>query len=123
MTLASTVQSSAYRAVKTYGAKGTLTQITNGVYNPATGTTSPVTVIANVSALMDATSLKTLGFKFGDGLIQSGDIQATIAAKGLPFVPGLGNVLAVPQGTFTVRDSRPEWIGADAVIYNLLVRR
>ena len=105
-----------------FGAAGTLTQATPGAFDPATGTASETTVTANVNAVMDA-ALKILGFKFSPDLIQSGDIMATISAKGLPFIPAPGDVLVVPQGTFVVKETRPTWVGSTAVAYELLVRK
>ncbi len=123
MSLATVLQDSAARAFKIKGlsAPGTLTQTTPGTFDPATGTSPETSVTANVNAVMDA-SLKIPGFKFSPDLIQSGDIMATIPAKGLTFVPAPGDRLVVPQGTFAVKEVKPTWAGSVAVLYEMLVR-
>lgn len=123
MSLATTLQDSAARAFKIKGlsAPGTLTQTTPGAFDPATGTSTNTTVTANVNVVLDS-ALRVLGFKFSPDLIQSGDIMATIPAKGLPFVPAPGDKLVVPQGTFAVKEVKPTWAGSVSVLYEMLVR-
>lgn len=119
MSLAATLQKTAQKALKSYGAKGTLTHTTPGAYDPATGTTSNVQAVTPCSALLDASSLKTLGFKFGDGLVQAGDIMATVSG----VVPVPGDVLAVAIGSFSVKDVRPQYLNADVVMCQCLIGR
>ena len=119
MSLAATLQKTAQKALKSYGAKGTLTHTTPGAYDPATGTTSNVQTVTPCSALLDSSSLKTLGFKFGDGMVQAGDIMATVSG----VVPVPGDVLAVAIGQFNVIDVRPQYVGSDVVMAQCLVRR
>lgn len=124
MSLAATLQKTATRALKSYGAKGTLTHTASVTYDPATGTTTVgVTTITPVSALLDAPSLKTLGFRFGDGLVQAGDFAATVS--GIVPVPGDAlTVLSGPYaGPYTIKDVRPEFAGPDVVMCQCLVRR
>ena len=120
MSLASTVTKSAARAVKAYGAKGTLTHVTPGGYDPTTGTTTgAVTTVTPCSAVLDSTSLKTLGYKFGDGLVQAGDVLALVAG----ILPVAGDILAVATGSFVVISSRPTFLGDAVVVTDCLVRR
>ena len=123
MSLATTLQDSAARAFKIKGlsAPGTLTQTTLGTFDPATGTSPNTSTTANVNVVLDS-ALRVLGFKFSPDLIQSGDIMATIPAKGLPFVPAPGDKLVIPQGTFAVKEVKPTWAGSVAVLYEMLVR-
>ena len=102
-------------------APGTLTQTTLGTFDPATGTSPNTSTTANVNVVLDS-ALRVLGFKFSPDLIQSGDIMATIPAKGLPFVPAPGDRLVVPQGTFAVKEVKPTWAGSTPVLYEMLVR-
>lgn len=123
MTLATTLQATAVRALKAYGALGTLTRVTEGTFDPSTGTSSAgTTLTAQVPAMLDASSFRTLGFKFGEALVQGGDLMATVAG-GLTFEPAPGDTLTVPQGVFSVVATRPAYLGADAVTWELLVRR
>lgn len=119
MSLASTVQVSALRALRTYGAAGTLTHVTPGVFDPATGTVASTTTVTAVRALLDQTSLKTLGFRFGEGMVQAGDMQATVAG----VVPLPGDVLTLALGVFVVIDVRSDFVGDQAVMSSCLVRK
>ena len=94
---------------------------TLGTFAPATGTSPNTSTTANVNVVLDS-ALRVLGFKFSPDLIQSGDIMATIPAKGLPFVPAPGDKLVIPQGTFAVKEVKPTWAGSVAVLYEMLVR-
>lgn len=118
MSLAGTVLASASRALKTYGAKGTLAHSVAGPYDPATGGTSVVTSYRNVNALLDASSLAGLGYKFGQDLVQAGDLKATITGTA-----EVGDVLTLAAGTFTVKAVQPSYVGDVVVTSDLLVRR
>ena len=64
-----------------------------------------------------------LGFKFGHDLIQGGEIQATIPAKGLAITPAPGDKLTVGAVTYSVVDVRPIYVMDQVATYELLVRR
>ena len=122
MSLAKIASSAALRALKTYGAPATLTRVVPGAYDPATGgVTAGTTTTCNTSAVLDATA-KSLGFKFGEGLIQAGASMATLTAKGLTFTPAPGDKFTVGAIAYVVIAVRPVWAGATAVLYELLVR-
>lgn len=118
MSLASTVQRSAAKALKSYGAPGTLTRVVPGAYDPVTGGSTQSTTSIPVSALLDASSLQGLGFKFGPDLVQGGDLKATLSAEAVA-----GDSLTVAGGTFQVIAVRPSYVGATAVLWEALVRR
>lgn len=124
MSLDTVVQRAVATAYKLKGitTPAVLTQITPGVFDPATGTSVDTTATANVNVVLDS-ALRVLGFKFSPDLIQSGDIMATIPSKGLTFTPMPGDTLVVPQGTFIVKEVKPTWAGSAAVLYELLVRK
>ncbi len=122
--LESLVLNQAYAVMKRYGAKAMLTRTTLGAYDPESGTTGTgTTQSSGTFAILDATSLQALGFKFGNGLVRTGDLMATIPAKGLAFEPLALDGLTLPMGVFTVVDVRPTYAGATPVTYALLVRR
>ena len=104
-------------------AAATLTRTVPGAYNPTTGGNGAATVTnASVKATLDASGTKKLGFKFGEGLVQAGDIMATIPAKGLPFTPQPGDKFTLGSA-YTVAAVQPTWVGAVPVLYDLLVRK
>jgi hypothetical protein len=59
---------------------------------------------------------------FGDGLIQGGEQLATIAAKGLGFVPVPGADLTIGSNVWYVAAVMPVYVQGVAVTYQLLVR-
>lgn len=103
-------------------AAGTLTRKTPGTYDPATGTSSVTTTTSACKAVLDATSIRSLGFKFGEGLVQAGDLMATIPSKGLAFNPAAGDTLTLTVGTFTLVSVSPTYAGSVPVMFACLVR-
>jgi len=105
-------------------APATLTRTVPGAYDPVTGTNGAPTVTnCATSAVLDSSSLKTLGFVFGDGLVQGGDIGAMIPAKGLTFDPAPGDTLTVLGWAYVVIAVQPTFAGAVPVFHKLLVRK
>ena len=105
------------------GALCTLRRSTPGVYNPATGTATTSLSTCPTYAVLDASILQTLGFKFGAGLVQGGDIKALISAKGLTFTPAPGDNLQMGAVTYKVIAVAPTYVMDQAVVFDLLVRR
>jgi len=104
-------------------APAVLSRITPGAYDPATGTNAAgTTQTCPCLAVLDA-SQKGLGYVFGDGLVQSGDLSALIPAKGLTFDPAPGDSLAVAGSAFSVIGVVPTFSGATPVLFKMLVRR
>lgn len=122
MSLATLAQNQAAMAINRYGAIATLAQVTPGTYDPSTGTTPDSTVTTPTRAILDASSLAGLGAKFGADLVRSGDLKATIPAKGLTSDPKGGDQLTVRGSTLAVVAVRPLFVGASPVTYELLVR-
>ena len=118
MSLAGTVQNAAARALKAYGASGTLTHTVPGAYDPTTGGTTASTTTRSVNALLDASSLVGLGHKFGQDLVQAGDLKATITGTA-----EAGDVLTISLGAFTVKAVQPVYVRDVAVMSECLVRR
>ena len=86
---------------------------------PGTGEVVGVTTTYPVNALLDADKSSSLGFQFGDGLVQAGDIKATIAG----VKPLLGDVLTVGGTPYTVKAVRPSYVMATEVTWECLVSR
>lgn len=126
MSLATLAQNQAANAIRRYGMPGTLTRTTLGTFDPATGTSASSSVSVPIKATQGATNIKSLGFKFGEGLVQTGDFALDIPAKGLPFVPKAGDAVAITSGdlagAYKVVDNKPTVVGRLAAIHSLLVR-
>lgn len=94
-----------------------------GAYDPVTGTATVVETAFTVSVLLDASGVQTLGFKFGVGSINAGDLEATVAAEGLPVTPIPGDVLKVGGDALQVVKVQTTPSIKNPVIHSLLVRR
>jgi hypothetical protein len=105
-------------------ASGTLTKTTRGLEDPATGQATTTTQTASVLCMKDATSMRGLGFKYGEDLVKGGDIDISVPAKGLSFAPEPGCLLTTGGDTFRVISVRPTFgPGNTPVLYGLLVRQ
>lgn len=103
-------------------AEATLTRYTPGVYVPATGTNATgTTTTCSCLTVMDGEA--PLGFKFGYGLVQEGDLMALIPAKGLTFNPLPLDTLTVLAATFTIVSVHVVYAGSVPVLFSCLVRR
>jgi len=122
MSLATDLQSIAGSAIKSYGAAGTLTHSTPGVYDPVTGGSTPTVATSACVGIIDASSFATLGFKFGADLVRSGDYKVTVPNKGLTFAPTQGDGLSIASRVGTVIAIQPVYVMDQVVTYELLVR-
>ena len=122
MNLATMAQGQPYAALLRYGAPAVLTVVTSGAYNPATGTGVGTTQAYTTRALLDATTLKTLGMQFGEDLVRTGDLKATIPAKGLAADPKPGDLLSCRGIGYTVVGVRPQFLADKPIAFELLVR-
>jgi len=114
MSLATVVANAAKRAVKSWGAPGTLTHATPGSYDTNTGGVSVSTSTTSVRAVLDGAVNK-----FNPELVRSGDMRALLAG----VTPAEGDVLTLAAGTFTVIEVRPTYVQATQVMAECLVRR
>lgn len=108
-----------------FAVAGTITQNSAGAYNPATGQQSGRTpTVTPIVVALSATSMKTLGFKYGQqGLIQVGDIEAFLPAKGITIEVMPGDVVSAGGTNYRIVLVRPEFTGATPVFYSCVVRK
>lgn len=105
-------------------ASATITRTVAGAYDPVTGGPTPgSSTTLSTKAVLDSTSLRTLGFRYGEGLVQTGDMEAMIPAAGLTFDPAAGDSLTVGGVAYVVIAARPTYEGSTPVLWQLLVRR
>jgi hypothetical protein len=78
---------------------------------------------SSTRALLEGASPVALGFKFGPDLVQTGDLLATIANDRLEFSPVPGDTLTVDSVVYQIIGTRPLYVGASAVMWDLLVRK
>jgi len=105
-------------ALKDAGAPVTITHVVVGTGPDDSGdTTLPVSTFGT----LDASSLKGLGFQFGDGLVQVGDHKLKVPG-GLGFVPAAGDKVNVLGANWRVVANQPTYYADTAVAFDLLVR-
>lgn len=120
--LDTTARNTASRLLAKFGKAMTLTRAA-GTYDLATGTTTPGTPqTASVNGYPDATYRK-LGQTYGAELVQAGDLDVMVAAKGLAFTPAPGDQLSWGSEVYKVQQVKPTYSGEQVALYNLLVRR
>jgi hypothetical protein len=124
MSTASLVLNQTYAALRKYGAKAILSRVeTSGEPDPVTGDALATETTCQTFAVLDGSSQKGLGFKFGESLVQGGDMQVTIPAKGMSFEPKASDTFTVLSKVHKVVDVRPTYVGDVPVKFDLLIRR
>jgi len=120
--LDSTALNTASRLMAKFGKAMTLTR-RPGTYDPTTGMVSDTAPqVVTLNGLPDSTYRK-LGQTYGSELIQSGDLDVLVAAKGLTLTPAPGDELSWGPEIYKVQLVKPTYSGEQVATYNLLVRR
>jgi hypothetical protein len=102
------------------GASVTLTTVTPGTYNPATGTATPATTTATVDAIIEDFK----GWELANGLVQVGDKKVSIAASVLSAAPTPGDTVQIGAGlAYTVVSVSTTEAGGVPILYVLTCRR
>ena len=113
----------AFDGLADLAASATLTRTTPGAYDPATGTNATgTTTVCPCKAVLDASSSGALGFKFGTGLVQTGDVLAYVPARDLTFTPASGDKLTIAGTVYSVIANQPTYGAATPLLHSLLVR-
>lgn len=129
MSLAGALRDQAYAQIARFGVSISIARTVPGTFDPATGTTGTgTTTTAPVSALVSQASAGTIqsfDVRMEAGTLIESNIRAlTIPAKGLPFVPGPGDVVAGLEGsTWVVLGCTPTSVMGSDVTYAVTVRR
>lgn len=97
----------------------TLTSVTAGSYDPATGTTTPTTSTTSVRAVVEDYK----GLALLNGLIQAGDKKVTIAGANVATAPKPTDSVTVGGVTYAVISVATTQPGSAAVIYELQCRK
>lgn len=116
-------RAAAANAIGQYGKSVVYRAMTQGAYNTATGTAPQSSVDTPCRGVVDTQSLRTLGFKFGEGMVQNGDVLVLVAAAALPSTPAPGDRVTIDSFDWTVVANRPTWSGDQIALHELLVRR
>lgn len=127
MSLATTLQATAARAMKQNGTPITIVRNTPGVYDPATGTTGAgVRLESPTYAVVTPASggtIQAFDIRFQNGTLIETNLRALqVAASGLAFSPKPGDVVEGLEGqTWTILGVTPEGVMGQAVLYKMTV--
>lgn len=113
-------RSAAASAIGSYGKAMTFLAVTQGAYSVATGTAAQSSVDTACRGVVDGSRL---GFKFGEGMVQAGDLSVLLAASSLPSTPAPGDLLTIDGHNWHVVANRPTWSGDQIALHEVLVRR
>lgn len=105
-----------------YGKSVTLTSVTNGAYNPATGTSAKTTATSTVKAIVEDYSLHSSGVRFQTGLIKAGDKKVTIAALGIITKPKPSDTITIDTVAWNIVRVVETWSGEQIAVYECQLR-
>lgn len=109
------------RLIDKYGKSVTLTSVTNGAYNPATGTSAKTTATSTVKAIVEDYSLHSSGVGFQTGLIKAGDKKVTIAALGITK-PKPSDTVTIDAVVWNIVRVVETWSGEQIAVYECQLR-
>lgn len=107
------------RLLEKYGKPCTITRVTEGTYDPATGSISAESVVTSTPfALIEDYK----GIDFISGMIEKTDRKVTIPAKGQDE-PAPNDRLSIDGVTYSVISVGVVWSGEQAALYVMQVRK
>lgn len=115
MTLDVKARATALRLIAKFGKAVSYVSVTDGAYDPETGSVTPVETANSIKALIESYSLRGDGFT--SGLIREGDRKITFAASGIAFTPKAGDKVTFDSETFAVLNVGPTYSGELVAIY------
>jgi hypothetical protein len=117
MSLASSLQKVANKAIKRLGGEITLRFVAVGDYNPLTGTASETITTSTVKGILEGISANEV-----DDLVRADDKRLTIAASSIDAAPGPDDKIVI--GSVTHQIVRMETIEQDntAIVYVFILR-
>lgn len=115
MTLDVKARATALRLIAKLGKAVSYVSVTDGVYDPATGSVVPTEAASSIKAVIE--SYKMMGDGFTSGLIRESDRKITFAASGITFTPKTGDKVTFDTETFAVLSVDPTYSGDLVAIY------
>jgi hypothetical protein len=117
MSLAGPLAKVASKLMLRFGGAVTFRRVTNGVYNPTTGTiTEGITDTAIKGVLEDVVSREVAG------LVRAGDKKLTIAANDLPVVPTIADQILLNTRKLQIIEVRTIEQDNTPITYELILR-
>lgn len=112
-------RSLATELINKYGKSITLTSVTTGTYNPATGSVTNTTSAVTVKAIVEDYNYRDSGVGFTEGLIKIGDKKFTVAAIDLSVAPKPGDTITLGSSTYSVIRVIETWSGEQIASYEI----
>ena len=115
---------SAESILRAKGAAMTLRVVSEGTYDPSTGTASGVTTTDTTCyGIMKTPSVQDAGQAYDDGsMVLAADMIATIGAHGLTAAPTPGNILVIGGDAWTIKRVKPLAPANVAILYSCFIR-
>lgn len=115
----------ALRLIAQFGQTATLTETTEGEYDPVTGIgTDPVTLTQSGQAILLDYTVQEAGIINASGsLVQQGDKKIMLAAKGLTWPPTLVTTILADGLTWTIVNIKSTNPAGTLLVYELHGRR
>jgi hypothetical protein len=117
MTLATSLRATASKLMAKFGGTATIRRVTNGTYNPVTGTASESTSDTTVKGVVEDVNAREV-----NDLVQAGDRRLTIAAADVNAAPTTSDRIIISGVTYQVvriatieQDNQP-------ITYELILR-
>ena len=118
MTLDATARAAATKLIGQFGRLITLTTVTAGAYNPATGAAVPTTSDKSVKAIIEDFK----GFEIANELAQAGDKKITVSAADLASKPNPVDKVTVDGLVYTIVSVKAVSSGALDALYTIQAR-
>lgn len=118
MTLDATARRAATKLIGQFGRSITLTTVTAGAYNPATGTAANTTSSVSVKAILEDYN----GFEIANELAVAGDKKVTVSAADLASAPKPVDTLTIDGQVFTIVGVKAVSSGALNALYIIQAR-
>lgn len=112
------LRQTAVNLVNKYGKVITHTAVSEGSYDPITGTVTPANTDYSIKAIVEDYK----GIELVSGQIQHGDVKITMPAKG-NTKPDPNDKITIDSIVYMVVSVKSVWSGEMAAIYELQVRK
>ena len=119
MTLDTKARATSDKLIGKFGKQVTLTRVTEGTYDPATGDVSDG---SNTTQTVAALIKDFNGIELLSGVIQQGDRNVSVAALNATE-PQIGDTMTIDSLVYNVLAVKSIWSGEKTAVYQLQVRK
>lgn len=117
-----TMPATALRLLTKYGKTLTYTGVTQGAYDPATGSTSTTETVLQMKGLVEDYQRQADGAAFVNGLVLEGDKKITVAGSAFSTAPAPGDKVAFDGNVLTIKNVKATFAGEVPALFELHAR-